>query len=107
MKFGRSLNSPGNDHVRGQQAIEALLQLRHVYTGVRLEMGHLPQGVHAGISAARAMQHNRMIAYNSQRLLQHLLNSAMAGLHLPTVILCPVILNGKFNGSHFDIDPLR
>jgi hypothetical protein len=72
-----------------------------------LEMGHLPYGVHAGIGAAGTMQHNRMITYTTQSLLQHLLNGDMAGLHLPAEVLCPVILNGKFNGSHFDIDPLR
>jgi len=69
-------------------------------------MGHLAQSMHTGISAARTMQRNRVIAYNTQSLLQNLLHAAVRSLHLPTEVLCSVILNGKFNGSHFDIDPL-
>ena len=89
------LGDPGDAHVRRQHAGEAVQQRRVERLPsrrVEIGVGHLPGGVHAGVGAPGHGQRDRRLpGYPRQRILQHALHGAPAGLDRPAGEVRPVI----------------
>ena len=89
-----------NQNVRGEKAVERPLQGGAIHRVLRLEVRHLPQGMHAGIGPTRADQVDGLSHETSQLFFDRSLNRRTFGLYLPPQIVFPVIFKGKFDITH-------
>ena len=88
----------GNDaDVSRQIAVQLPQKLRRVEWAGQLHIGHLSQGVYAGIGAAGAVQLHRLTGQAAEHPFHLALNGLVGvSLHLPATVAGAVILNGEF-----------
>ncbi len=87
-----------NDDVPGEETVQALPKGGQRQSRPGPEMRHLPQGMHPGISPARAVQANFPADEPGQAGFHNFLNRQGIALPLPAVIAGAVVFQGQANG---------
>src|ERR1700687_1260161 len=87
--------------MRPQMRIEAVAQAARDEMFGNIAMRDLPQRVHAGVGAARAVNANLLAADRLDRGFQRALHRGAIVLDLPAAERCTVIFDDEFIAGHF------
>ena len=70
---------------------------------MRAEVRDLAEGVHTGVRAARAVNHDSFLRDPTKNLGERALNRGFSGLELPAVIVRAVVGYGEFEIAHAEV----
>lgn len=97
VKVGRCASGAFDRDIRGQHAIERVLQAVEGHIPRGREIDDLPECVNARIGAARCRDRNRRAVEPLEARLEFSLNRALAGLNLPALKVGAIVFEGQAN----------
>ena len=97
VKVGRCAIGAVDGDIRGQHAIEGVLQAVEWHISRGREVDDLPEGVNARIGAPRRRDRNRRAVEPLEPRFEFSLNRALAGLNLPALKVRAIVFEGQAN----------
>ena len=97
VKVGRCASGASDGDIRGQHAIERVLQAVEWHSSRGREVDDLPEGVNARIGAPRRRDRNRRAVEPLEPRFEFSLNRALAGLNLPALKVRAIVFEGQAN----------
>ena len=95
MKRRRHFLGSSDGDVGGGERVHGALQSLGLVAPARLKAEHLSLGMHASVSPAGKLNHDGLLGYPQQKLLQNALHGAQARLHLKAVKVGAVVLDDE------------
>jgi len=83
-------------HVRRGERVDRSLERLGAMTEAGRETNDLARRMHAGVSTAGELNHDRLLGDPRQQILQYALHRSQAGLNLKAVEVGTVVLDQKF-----------